>query len=127
LTNKKLIVGLLGLNLLFVSVLVFVPMSFSALTQNKLLAKNSTFQVENVIHPKPNTKEKLDFNKVSKGNLNYYSPINTELFWITGNGNLPCVNQKQLDYFETNFHVISQLRGKTLSEGFYAQKTKAND
>jgi hypothetical protein len=127
LTKKKLIYGLLGLSLLLVSVLVLVPMSFSALTQNKLLAENSTFQLENVIHPKPNTKEKLDFNNVSKENLNYYSPTHAELFWITGNGTLPCVNQEQLDYFENYFHVIPQLRGKTLSEGFYAQKTKDND
>ncbi|MBP6558119.1 MAG: hypothetical protein KA213_07110, partial [Flavobacterium sp.] len=126
-TNKKLIMGLLSLSLLLVAVLVFVPMSFSALTDNKLLARSSTFQLENFIHPKPNTKEKLDFNKVSKGNLNYYSPINAELFWITGNGTLPCVNQEQLDYFDTNFNVIPQLRGKTLSEGFYAQKTKNHD
>ncbi|MFN3968984.1 LIC_10190 family membrane protein [Flavobacterium sp.] len=126
-TKKKLISGLLSLSLLLVAVLVFVPMSFSALTQNKLLAENSTFQLENVIHPKPNTKEELDFNKVSKRNLNYYSPINTELFWITGNGTLPCVNKEQLEYFETYFQVIPQLRGKTLSEGFYTKKTKAND
>jgi hypothetical protein len=127
LNNKKLIVGLLGLSLLLVSVLVFVPMSFSALTDNKLLAENTTFQPENVIHPKPNTKEKLDYNKVSKENLHYFSPTKTDLFWITGNGNLPCVNQEQLEYFETYFQVIPQLRGKTLSEGFYAKKMKTND
>ena len=127
LTQKKLIIGLLSLSSILIGVLVFVPMSFSALTQNKLLAKNNPFQLENVIHPKPNTREKLNFNKISKGNLNYYSPTNAELFWITGNGNLPCVNQEQLDYFETHFHVIPQLRGKTLSEGFYPKKTKPND
>ncbi|NNT72880.1 hypothetical protein HKT18_11690 [Flavobacterium sp. IMCC34852] len=126
-TKKKLIMGLLSLSLLLVAVLIFVPMSFSALTQNKLLAENSTFQIKNVIHPKPNTKEKLGYNKVSKENLNYYSPTKTDLFWITGNGTLPCVNQEQLEYFETHFHVIPQLRGKILSEGFYAKKTKAND
>ncbi|MEK8179844.1 hypothetical protein WMW71_05780 [Flavobacterium buctense] len=126
-TKEKLIMGLLSLSLLLVAVLVFVPMSFSVLTQNKLLAENNPFQLESVIHPKPNTKEKLDFNEDSKGNLNYFSPVNVELFWITGNGNLPCVNKEQLDYFETNFHVIPQLRGQTLSEGFYAKKTKTND
>lgn len=127
LTRKKLIEGFLSLSLLSVSILVFVPMSFRALTENKLLSENSTFQLRNVIHPKPNSKEKLDFNKASKENLNYYSPTHAKLFWITGNGTLPCVNQEQLLYFEANFQIIPQLRGKTLGEGFYAKKMKSDD
>lgn len=126
-TNKKIILGLLSFSLLAIGVLLFVPMSFSALTQNKLLAKNSTFQLENVIHPKPNTRDNLNYIKITKGNLDYYSPTETPIFWISGNGHLPCANKEQLDYFETNFNVIPQLRGKTLKEGFYAKKLKTND
>lgn len=127
LTKRKLILGLMSLSLLAVGVLVFVPISFSALTPNKLLANNSSFQMENCIFPKPNTKETENYTKLTKGNLEYYSPTETELFWITGNGNLPCINGEQLDYFETYFYVIPQLRGQTLGEGFYAKKLKADE
>ncbi|WP_284652027.1 LIC_10190 family membrane protein [Flavobacterium terrisoli] len=126
-TKKKLIIAFISLSLLTVALLVFVPMSFSALTQNKLLTSNNTFRLENAVTPKPNTKENLGFIKVTKGNLDYNTPANTSLFWITGNGTLPCVNDEQVHYFETYFHVIPQLRGKTLGEGFYAKKVKSDD
>jgi len=127
LTKKKLIIGLLSLSLVLTGILVFVPMSFSTLTQNKLLSHNSTFQLENSFFPKPNSKADFDYTEFREGNLNYYSPADAELFWITGNGNLPCVGFEQLYYFEKAFHVIPQLRGETLGEGFYAKKTKTNE
>lgn len=127
LTKKEVILGLLIVSSLIIGFLVFVPMSFGSLTRNKLLAESSTIQLENLIFPKPITKENLNFVKDSRGNLEYYSPSNATLFWMTGNGNLPCVNREQLDYFETNFQIIPQLRGKTLGEGFYPQKKKSND
>ncbi|MFN3754853.1 LIC_10190 family membrane protein [Flavobacterium sp.] len=126
-TNKKLILGLISLSLIVITALVFVPMSFSALTQNKLLSNNNTFQTKNFILPEPNTKEKLHYINLRKGNLDYYSPTETPIFWITGKSDLPCVSKEQMDYFETYFHVIPQLRGETLSEGFYAKKVKADD
>jgi hypothetical protein len=127
LTQKKLILSLLSLSFVLIVVLVFFPISFSALTQNKLLSNNNTFQSKNVVFPEPNTKEKLDYTKITKGNLHFHSPTDAKLFWITGNGNLPSVNKEQLDYFESNFQMIPQLRGKTLGEGFYSKKTIAND
>lgn len=126
-TQKKLILGILSLSFIVVGIFVFVPISFRALTHNKLLENNSTLHFENIIYPQPNTKEKHDYTKIIKGNLEYQSPSKAKLFWITGNGNLPCVNEEQLDYFETHFHVVPQVRGKTLGEGFYAQKTKNHD
>lgn len=127
LSKKKLVYGLLGFSLIVSGILVFVPLTFSALTQNKLLTENVIFQGESFLHPKPNTKQSHKYQKIVKGNLEYLSPGKTSIFWISGNGNLPCVNQEQLNYFETNFHIIPQLRGKTLGEGFYAKKTNSND
>jgi len=127
LSNKKLIVLCIELSLVIVVVLVFVPLSFIGLTQNKSLAANSTFHLENTIFPKPNTKEKEIFKKANKGDLDYYTPTEYSFFWITGNGDLPCVTSEQLDYFETNFHYIPQLRGQDLKDGFYAQKVTPHD
>ncbi|WP_295335216.1 hypothetical protein [Flavobacterium sp.] len=127
LSKKKIILSLLGLSCLGCAVLVLVPMSFGSLTNNAMLMQNNTFEAENLIFPKPNTKSNIAYTIETKGNLKYNTQKNTELFWITGNGALPTVSKAQLDYFETYFHVIPQKRGQTLSEGFKAQKVKLHD
>lgn len=124
LSKEKIILSLLGLSCLGCAVLVLVPMSFGSLTNNTMLMQNNTFEAENLIFPKPNSKSNIAYTTETKGNLNYNTPQNTELFWITGNGALPTVSKVQLDYFQTYFHVIPQRRGQTLSEGFKAQKVK---
>lgn len=124
LSKEKIILSVLGLSCLGCAVLVLVPMSFDSLTNNTMLMQNNAFEVENLIFPKPNSKNNIAYTTETKGNLNYNTPQNTELFWITGNGALPTVSKAQLDYFETYFHVIPQLRGQTLSHGFSAQKVK---
>jgi hypothetical protein len=124
LSKEKIILSVLGLSCLGCAVLVLVPMSFDSLTNNTMLMQNNAFEAENLIFPKPNSKSNIAYTTETKGNLNYNTPQNTELFWITGNGALPTVSKAQLDYFETYFHVIPQLRGQTLSHGFSAQKVK---
>jgi hypothetical protein len=63
----------------------------------------------------------------ANGNLLYYSPQKPPFFWLTGNGALPCVNKEQLDYFETNFHYVPQLRTENLKDGFYPKKIKLHE
>lgn len=63
-----------------------------------------------------------DVNYVKKmtGNLTYYSPASNFFFYGTADGPLPCVNELQLKWFEKKYHVVPQMRGKTLDEGFYS-------
>jgi hypothetical protein len=127
LTNRKWILGLCGLSLTFVGVIVFVPLSFDSLTTNTLLAQNSTFHVKNTIIPEPNSKWKPDYKGGSVGNMPYHSPIDTSFFWVTGNGQLPCVNEVQVKYFEQGFFYIPQQRSTDLNDGFYAQKVSGHE
>jgi len=127
LTSRKKILALMGLSLTLVALLLFVPMSFNRLTNNKSLALNSTFKLKNLLIPEPNTNDNQSYNYFTKENLTYYSPIDYPFFWITGNGDLPCVNAEQVTYFETYFHVLPQLRGASVKDGFYAKKTNADD
>lgn len=127
LSKEKIILSMLGLSCLGCAVLVLVPMSFGSLTNNTMLMQNNTFETENLLYPKPNSKSNISYTAETKGNLNYNTPQNTELFWMTGNGALPTVSKAQLDYFETYFHVIPQRRGQTLSEGFKVHKVKRHD
>ena len=124
LSKEKVRLAVLGLNGLGCAVMVLVPMSFSSLTNNVMLTKNSTFEANNLFFPKANSKKDIAFTIERKGNLQYNAPQNTEIFWTTGNGALPTVSKDQLNYFETYFNVIPQRRGQTLSEGFKAQKVK---
>ena len=127
LSKEKIILSVLGLSCIGCAVLVWVPISFGSLTNNAMLMQNNTFEVENLLYPKPNSKSNIAFTAETKGNLNYNTPENNKMFWITGNGALPTVSKAQLDYFETYFNVIPQRRGQTLSEGFKAQKVKRHD
>jgi hypothetical protein len=127
LSGEKIRLAVLGLSCLGCAVMVLVPISFSNLTNNVMLTKNSTLEANNLFFPKPNSKKNIVFTIERKGNLQYNTPQHSKFFWITGNGALPTVSKDQLNYFETYFHVIPQRRGKTLSEGFKAQKVNGHD
>lgn len=127
LSKEKIILSVLVLSSIGCAVLVWVPMSFGSLTNNTMLKQNNTFETENLLYPKPNSKSNFTYTAETIGNLNYNAPQNIQIFWITGNGALPTVSKAQLDYFETYFQVIPQRRGQTLSQGFKAQKVKRHD
>jgi hypothetical protein len=127
LNNKKVILGFLSISLTLVTILIFVPMSFSNLTDNKSLATNNTFNLRNCLIPEPNSKLNQKYLLLIIGNMKYYSPNKPIFFWITGNGKLPCINEEQLNYFETNFNIFPQMRGTNLGDGFCSQKIIPNE
>ena len=85
------------------------------------MGNEDKFQWKTVLISSPISNEN-SYRFLQKGNLKYYSPLDTKNFWFTGDGPLPCVSNSQLDYFETYFHFIPQLSGNDLQEGFYAKK-----
>ncbi len=127
LTNHKLILRLLGISLFLVSVFLFVPISYSQLTSNKLLGTNSTFHLKNILVPEPISKWPPKYKGGSVGNMHYNAPVDASFFWVTGNGPLPCLNTLQLDYFHKGFFYIPQQRSTALKDGFYAQKVSGNE
>lgn len=127
LNNNKLIIGILSASLTLVAILILVPISFSTLTDNESMTTNNTFQLKNYLTPEPNSKLNQKYLSLLIGNMKYYSPNKPIFFWITGNGKLPCINEEQLNYFETNFHVFPQMRGTNLGDGFYSQKIIQNE
>ncbi|QBZ98301.1 LIC_10190 family membrane protein [Flavobacterium sangjuense] len=126
-TNPKWILRFYALSLMVVGILVFVPLSFENLTANALLSQNSTFHLKNILIPEPNSKWKPEYKGDSVGNMLYHSPVDTSFFWVTGNGNLPCVNAEQVKYFEQGFFYIPQQRSTDLNDGFYAQKISGHE
>jgi hypothetical protein len=126
-SSPKWILRFYIVSLTIVGVLIFIPLSFSSLTKNALLSQNSTFHLKNSVIPEPNSKWKPEYKGGSIGNMAYRSPVDSSFFWVTGNGNLPCVNEVQLKYFEQGFFYIPQQRSTDLNDGFYAQKISGHE
>lgn len=125
--KKRFIMSAYAISTLITFVVLFLPMSYDTLTKNKLIGKNSNFSINNIIFPHGNSKLEISYIVVKKGNLKYYSPVNNSFLWGTGDGELPCVNKKQLDYFEKYFSIFPQLRTTNLKDGFYSKKVSPNE
>lgn len=91
------------------------------------MLKISNFSIKNSISPYQNSKSNTSFESIQLGNLKYNSPVENEFFWANGDGNLPCVDKRQLDYFEKYYHVIPQMRTNNLKDGFYSKEIKTNE
>ena len=127
LNSKRTILFLLYGSSIIVAFLVLVPINYSALTTNKLIAENSHFTISESIFPHTNTKMRTQFHKEKIGNLEFNSPAKNTFFWANGDGELPCVNSQQLEYFKYKFHIIPQMRTKDLKDGFYSKKVSTNE
>jgi hypothetical protein len=125
--NKKLIFASYYLSIGLIAVVLFFPISYKSLTENKLIGKNSRFSATNILYPHNNSKWTTTFESVQKGNLKFNSPTNNYFFWGSGNGDLPSVNKVQIEYFEKYYQVIPQQTTTDLKDGFYAKKLSSNE
>ena len=66
---KKYIMSAYTFCTIIIIVVLFVPISFSGLTKNKLISKNSNFSIQNIVFPHNNTKTEMQYEVVEKGNL----------------------------------------------------------
>lgn len=123
LNHPKTITAVYVFSVLATGFVLLFPLDFDRFTKNKLIRQNSSFSVENMIFPHQNSKLNTAYRRVQNGNLRYYSPVENPFFWANGDGNLPCVNQAQIDYFQKNLGLVPQMRGQDLSDGFYTQIT----
>lgn len=75
--------------------------------------------------PMPSTRfpdQRYDRQKLS--NMFFYSPINKGFIYFTGDGSLPCVNVKQINYIRQKYGYVPQLGGSDLSSGFISEKVQ---
>lgn len=125
--NEKSIHFMLLLSILSIMFVLFIPMNFSLFTNSKFMSELSTFSSKNIVFPYSNSKNNTPFEIIEVGNLIYYSPIKNDFFWGNGDGNLPCINKKQIKYYKKRFKVVPQMRTNDLKDGFYAKKIKPNE
>ncbi len=123
LTKRKQIMALLTVSTLVTAFVLFIPLNLKHLARNEVAVLTSHFSIRHFIFPYQNSKYEVDFERIENDHFYYNSPKNIDFFWGTANGEIPCVNQTQIDYFEKNYHVKPQMRSDDLKDGFYAKDT----
>jgi hypothetical protein len=111
----------LYVGLIVASLYVIFPIA-PGINHNRVDFYPKSFSLSQIVIPKSNSNLRATFSKNTKGNLHYYSPDEHSYIWVTGDGELPCVNSKQIEYFDKKLGYYPQLRGTTLAEGFYSKK-----
>ncbi len=122
--SKKLGTLLIYLSLTLSAIFIFIPINLNHFTSNKFAMSLSKFKFKNVIIPEGITKTITSFSKENIDGFEFNSPGENAFFWGTGNGDLPCVNKKQINYIKSRYHFIPQLRTKHLKDGFISKKIK---
>ena len=107
--------------LIVASIYVLFPIEIG-INHNRVDFYPRSFSLSQIVIPKSNSNLRTTFSKKIKGNLQYNSPDEHSYIWVTGDGNLPCLNSKQIEYFEKKLGYYPQLRGDSFSEGFYSKK-----
>ncbi|MFD2938931.1 LIC_10190 family membrane protein [Flavobacterium notoginsengisoli] len=125
--NNRVINILIMLSLIPVVIVLFFSINLSKFANNNSLMEISNFSSQNIIFPFSNSKNSITFETIRIGNLKYNSPQNNDFFWGNGNGDLPCINKVQIEYFEKYFHYRPQMRTNNLKDGFYSKEITKNE
>ncbi len=116
--SALIISALLPIAILFVS-------DFKNLTQNELNQQPESLKWSQLWLPEKNSKySHVKFEKITLGNLQYYSPNPNFFFYGTADGPLPCTNADFVNHLYNNYSFIPQLRDGNLSNGFYSAPSK---
>lgn len=120
--SKKSIGFLLAGGILASAIILFVPINLNKFAHNKFALETSTFKINEMLIPHSNTKYSTGFEKVTEGNLIFWSPLNNRFLWVSGNGPVPCLNKRQLNRFKKKYRIIPQMRTNSLKDGFYSKE-----
>lgn len=120
--NKKILKTILISSIAITAYVLFIPIDLNKFAENKFALKTSNFKSGEIIEPHNNSKLSTDFEEITIGNLTFYSPVENNFFWASGNGPIPCVNKTQIDYFERKTGYIPQQRNENLEDGFFAKR-----
>ena len=123
LNQKRIILLFLFFSIFITGFVLLIPINLNYFTKNKFVLSTSNFSTKNIIFPYKNTKSNTTFEYLQNGNLHFYSPIENDFFWSSGDGKLPCVNKEQIEYFNYYYKVKPQMRTTDLKDGFYSKST----
>lgn len=106
------------------ALIIFLSLGFNFDLKSKNF-KNSQpqmfeqFQFSQILKPAPNVRYEYQYKNEILGNLEYNNLVSpNDLIFVTGDGDLPCVNSELIDYTKKKFQIIPQLRTSQLKDGF---------
>jgi hypothetical protein len=121
--REKAIIGLLSLCILINIIPFFTSINLSSFTTIKKTAISTTsLSYDNLIFPSSNSGLDATYKKVILNNFEFYSPSEEAYFWSSGDGELPCVNKKQVEFIQKHYEVTPSLRTSFLKDGFISVK-----
>lgn len=123
LNQKRIIYLSLYFSIFITGFVLLIPINLNIFTKNKFVLSTSNFSAKNIFFPYKNTKSNTTFEYLQNGNLHFYSPVENDFFWSSGDGKLPCVNKTQIEYFDYYYKIKPQMRTTNLKDGFYAKNT----
>lgn len=124
--KSNLILSLIFISASISAIPLFLNIDLNHFTKNKFAMNLSTFSFKNILVPERNSKITTDFNRIRTEKFEYFSPNKDVFFWATGDGPLPCVNEKQIEYFRYYYQYLPQKRSSNLRDGFKSTKIKPN-
>ena len=120
---SKYRISIFALSQILVLYFILFPIQFSQLSSKNYTLKSSSFQLENVVIPISNSSIQTTYKTNTIGNLKYYSAVDTFYLWVSGDGDLPCINDTQLLFTAQKTRFVPQLIDSlNLSKGFFAKK-----
>jgi len=121
--HKNILNYFLAFAIFLSAIPLFFEINLSNFTKNSFAMKLSNFDAKNILIPEGKSKINTPFTIETIEDFKFYSPSDDTFFWATGNGDLPCVNKKQVNFIKESYNYIPQLRLTTLKNGFKSQKT----
>ncbi len=117
--KEKIIVLLIYFGFCFCLVPFFTELKLSSYTTiKKTNTKTSILKLVNIVKPSPNSSMSLEFKEYTVNNFRFNSPSEESYFWTSGNGELPTVNNKQIQFIKRNYSIVPSLRTTNLKDGF---------
>jgi len=120
--KKKFLIILTFLSVFISAIPIFIEVNLNHFTTNSFALKLSTFKAKNIFVPEKTSKKINIYSKENIEGFQFNSPNQDAFFWSTGDGSLPCVNKKQLNYFKKHYKFVPQLRTGNLKDGFRSIK-----
>lgn len=103
---------------------LLIPFGAESFSTNPLMDRDkNTFEIDYLVQPHANIQKEYEYEIKEEGNLLYRSPID-RTFWLTGDGEIPVLNEIMLKYTKNQFGLRPQLRTGNLKDGFYTEKMR---
>lgn len=123
--HSKAFNRLFGILIVTVSIIPIVLLANGIrLSNNPLMQSEETDSYfPKLLKREKNTLHNYQYEEVTIGNFTFYQTSEDNSFWLShGNAPLPSASRREINYYQNYLGYIPQMRGDSLSDGFYSKK-----